>query len=82
MRLKSRSSIDDTLDVSLLPRDGRHPGMILTGLFAEEVGLIHGDPTNFPVSPEALCYVRSLLLLAAHFCCNKLTEPDSSDACN
>ncbi|MES2734539.1 MAG: ammonium transporter [Bacteroidota bacterium] len=43
----TRSSIDDTLDVFPCHGVGGIVGMILTGVFAKEVGLIHGDPTTF-----------------------------------
>lgn len=44
---KSRTKLDDTLDVFPCHGVGGITGMILTGVFAEKVGLIHGDPTVF-----------------------------------
>jgi len=43
----TRSSIDDTLDVFPCHGVGGIVGMIATGIFAKEVGLIHGDATTF-----------------------------------
>ncbi len=43
----TRSSIDDTLDVFPCHGLGGIVGMIATGIFAKEVGLIHGDSTTF-----------------------------------
>jgi Amt family ammonium transporter len=44
---KSRSRLDDTLDVFPCHGVGGMVGMIATGIFAEKVGLIYGDPTLF-----------------------------------
>jgi Amt family ammonium transporter len=44
---KSKSALDDTLDVFPCHGVGGIVGMVLTGVFAEKVGLIHGDPTVF-----------------------------------
>lgn len=44
---KSKSQLDDTLDVFPCHGVGGLVGMIATGIFAENVGLIHGDPTVF-----------------------------------
>ena len=73
MRLKSRSSIDDTLDVFPCHGIGGITGMILTGLFAEEVGLIHGDPTIFLYHLLALVIV-SLFTFGGSFLLYKLTD--------
>jgi ammonium transporter, Amt family len=43
----TRSSIDDTLDVFPCHGVGGIVGMIATGIFADEVGLIHGTTTTF-----------------------------------
>ncbi len=43
----SKSQLDDTLDVFPCHGVGGIVGMIATGIFAEKVGLIHGDPTIF-----------------------------------
>ena len=47
IRFQSRFAIDDTLDVFASHGIGGLVGMVLTGVFAEEVGLIHGDATIF-----------------------------------
>ena len=47
IRFQSRFAIDDTLDVFASHGIGGLVGMVLTGVFAEEVGLIHGDSTIF-----------------------------------
>ncbi|MBI3551809.1 MAG: ammonium transporter [Elusimicrobia bacterium] len=44
---KSKSSVDDTLDVFPCHGVGGIVGMIATGVFADKVGLVHGDPTIF-----------------------------------
>lgn len=47
IRLFNRSEIDDTLDVFPSHGVGGIVGMILTAVFANEVGLIHGSTTTF-----------------------------------
>jgi ammonium transporter, Amt family len=47
VHFKSRSSLDDTLDVFPCHGVGGIVGMLFTGIFAHEVGLIHGDATTF-----------------------------------
>lgn len=44
---KNKTGIDDTLDVFPCHGVGGIVGMILTGVFAKDVGLIYGDPTTF-----------------------------------
>jgi Amt family ammonium transporter len=44
---KSKSTVDDTLDVFPCHGMGGIVGMIATGVFADKVGLVHGDPTIF-----------------------------------
>lgn len=44
---KNKSALDDTLDVFPCHGVGGIVGMIATSIFAEEVGLIYGDPTTF-----------------------------------
>jgi ammonium transporter, Amt family len=46
---RSRSQLDDTLDVFPCHGIGGMVGMILTGVFAAGVGLIYGDPKIFLV---------------------------------
>jgi Amt family ammonium transporter len=45
--LQSRTRVDDTLDVFPTHGVGGMTGMLATGFFAFEVGLIHGDPSTF-----------------------------------
>jgi Amt family ammonium transporter len=45
--LKSKTSLDDTLDVFPCHGLGGIVGMILTGIFAKEVGLIYGSTSTF-----------------------------------
>ncbi|MEQ8927627.1 MAG: ammonia channel protein, partial [Fulvivirga sp.] len=45
--LNKRSGIDDTLDVFPSHGVGGIVGMLLTGVLAKDVGLIHGDSTTF-----------------------------------
>lgn len=73
VRLKSRSTIDDTLDVFPCHGLGGIVGMILTGVFAEEVGLIHGDPTVFLYHLLALVIV-GLFTFGGTFLLYKLTD--------
>ncbi len=47
VKLKSKTNIDDTLDVFPCHGLGGIVGMILTGVFAKDVGLIYGDATVF-----------------------------------
>jgi Amt family ammonium transporter len=47
IRWQARFDLDDTLDVFASHGVGGLVGMVLTGVFAEEVGLIHGDITIF-----------------------------------
>ncbi|MFT4756610.1 MAG: Amt family ammonium transporter [Vicingaceae bacterium] len=47
IHLKNKSGIDDTLDVFPSHGIGGVVGMILTGVFASEVGLIYGETTTF-----------------------------------
>ena len=44
---KSKSALDDTLDVFPCHGVGGIAGMVLTGVFAEKVGLVHGHWTTF-----------------------------------
>lgn len=53
---KQRTSLDDTLDVFPCHGVGGITGMILTGVFAKDVGLIYGQTTTF--------YYHLLALLA------------------
>ncbi len=45
--LRSKSTLDDTLDVFPAHGMGGIVGMIMTGIFANDVGLIHGETKTF-----------------------------------
>jgi Amt family ammonium transporter len=47
IHLKNKSNIDDTLDVFPSHGIGGIVGMILTGVLANEVGLVYGETTTF-----------------------------------
>lgn len=47
IQIKNKSELDDTLDVFPSHGVGGVVGMILTAVFAEEVGLIHGETETF-----------------------------------
>lgn len=55
----SRRGVDDTLDVFPAHGIGGLTGMLLTGVFAEDVGLIHGETTTF------LYHLLALLIVSA-----------------
>ena len=47
VKINKKSKVDDTLDVFATHGIGGIVGMILTAVFANEVGLIHGETTTF-----------------------------------
>ncbi|MGW8316081.1 MAG: ammonium transporter [Bacteroidales bacterium] len=55
----SRRGVDDTLDVFPAHGIGGMTGMFLTGVFAEDVGLIHGEITTF------LFHLLALVIVSA-----------------
>ena len=57
VRAKNRSSLDDTLDVFPCHGIGGIVGMIMTGIFAKEVGLFYGHTTTFLYHMLALVIV-------------------------
>ena len=56
---KSRSTLDDTLDVFPCHGVGGMVGMILTGVFAKDVGLTSGSFGTFLVHCGALVFVAA-----------------------
>ncbi len=62
---KSRSTLDDTLDVFPCHGVGGMVGMILTGLLAREVGLIWGQTTTFMYHMLALVIVSVFSFLGS-----------------
>jgi len=47
VHFRTKSALDDTLDVFPCHGIGGITGMVLTGVFAKDVGLIYGDPSTF-----------------------------------
>ncbi len=70
---KSRSTLDDTLDVFPCHGVGGMVGMICTGIFAKEVGLIHGETQTFLVHLGALLLV-TLYTFGGSYLLYKLTD--------
>src|SRR5438876_1497567 len=56
---KNASTLDDTLDVFPCHGVGGMVGMLMTGLFAKDVGLTSGSPRTFLVHCFALVFVAS-----------------------
>jgi Amt family ammonium transporter len=59
VHFKTKSTLDDTLDVFPCHGVGGMVGMIATGIFAKEVGLIHGQTTTFVYHLIALVLVAT-----------------------
>ncbi|WP_164018891.1 ammonium transporter [Pyxidicoccus trucidator] len=57
VHFKSRTAIDDTLDVFPCHGLGGVVGMVLTGVLAKDVGLIHGETRTFMMHMVALVLV-------------------------
>ncbi len=57
VHFKSRTAVDDTLDVFPCHGLGGVVGMVLTGVLAKDVGLIHGKPHTFLMHMLALVIV-------------------------
>lgn len=70
---KSKSTIDDTLDVFPCHGVGGIAGMLFTGLLARDQGLIHGSPHTFMVHLAALGVVGSYSF-GMSFLLYKITE--------
>jgi Amt family ammonium transporter len=71
--IKNRSSVDDTLDVFPCHGVGAIFGMLATGVFAKDVGLIHGNPHTFLMHVAALVIVSGYCFGGA-FVIYKLTD--------
>lgn len=63
---KSRSTLDDTLDVFPCHGVGGIAGMLMTGIFAKNVGLVHGDATTFYNHVLALAIVGSFTFFGSY----------------
>ena len=70
---KARTSLDDTLDVFPCHGVGGIVGMIATGVFADKVGLIHGDPTIF-LRHLAAIFIVGAYSLAGSWLIYKITN--------
>ena len=57
---KQRTSLDDTLDVFPCHGVGGIVGMIMTGIFAKDVGLVNGETTTF------LYHLLALVIVSAY----------------
>lgn len=57
---KQRTSLDDTLDVFPCHGVGGMVGMIMTGIFAKDVGLVNGETTTF------LYHLLALVIVSAY----------------
>ena len=62
---KTKSTLDDTLDVFPCHGVGGMVGMVLTGVFAHDVGLIHGNWRTFGVHLLALVVVTAFAFLGS-----------------
>jgi Amt family ammonium transporter len=65
VHLRSKTSLDDTLDVFPCHGVGGLVGMLLTAVFADTVGLIHGEATTFINHLIALCIVIPFTLIGS-----------------
>ena len=59
VHLKTKSTLDDTLDVFPCHGVGGIVGMIATGIYAKDVGLIYGETTTFMYHMIALVIVAT-----------------------
>jgi ammonium transporter, Amt family len=66
IHLKSRSTLDDTLDVFPCHGVGGIVGMLATGIFAREVGLINGSPKTFLVHLGALAIASAFTFFGSY----------------
>lgn len=66
VHLRTKSSLDDTLDVFPCHGVGGIVGMILTAVFADKVGLIHGETATFMNHLYALGIVATFTLLGSY----------------
>src|SRR5437773_7359321 len=70
---KTKSTLDDTLDVFPCHGVGGMIGMLMTGVFARDVGLMSGSPRTFIVHSFALVFVAGFSF-AGSFLLYKLTD--------
>jgi Amt family ammonium transporter len=63
---KTRSALDDTLDVFPCHGVGGMVGMLMTGVFARDVGLITGSVRTFAVHCAALVFVTMFSFVGSY----------------
>jgi Amt family ammonium transporter len=73
VHLKSKSTIDDTLDVFPCHGVGGMVGMLATGIFARDVGLMSGSPHTFLVHLAALA-IASAFTFAGSYLLYRITD--------
>lgn len=66
VNIKTRSSLDDTLDVFPCHGVGGIVGMIMTGIFAKDVGLFYGETKTFFLHMGALFGISLFCLIASY----------------
>jgi len=66
VHLRTKSTLDDTLDVFPCHGVGGLVGMIATGVFAKDVGLIHGNPKVFMLHMLAILIVGSFTFFGSY----------------
>jgi Amt family ammonium transporter len=66
VHLRTKSDLDDTLDVFPCHGVGGITGMLLTAVFADNVGLIHGETSTFVNHLYALCIVTVFTLAGSY----------------
>ncbi len=65
VHLRTKSTLDDTLDVFPCHGVGGMVGMVMTGIFAKDVGLIYGETTTFTYHLIALVIVAAYSFVAS-----------------
>jgi Amt family ammonium transporter len=66
VHVRTKSDLDDTLDVFPCHGVGGITGMLLTAVFADKVGLIHGEVNTFINHIYALGIVASFTLVGSY----------------
>ena len=66
LNLRTKTSLDDTLDVFPCHGIGGIMGMILTGVFAKDVGLIHGETKTFMMHLLALAIATTYTFVVSY----------------
>src|SRR5207249_9404152 len=67
---KTKSTLDDTLDVFPCHGVGGMVGMLMTGIFAKDVGLMTGSPRTFLVHCFALVFVAAFSFAGSYLLYN------------